>query len=62
MRNQIESIKQEFLAKIADVSNMEEIEKLRVEFLGKKGAFTQVLRSMGALTPEERPLDGQARE
>ena len=59
MRNQIESIKQEFLAKIAEVSNMEEIEKLRVEFLGKKGAFTQVLRSMGALTPEERPLMGK---
>lgn len=59
MRNQIESIKQDFLAKIAEVSNMEEIEKLRVDFLGKKGAFTQVLRSMGALSPEERPLMGK---
>jgi len=32
---------------------------LRVQFLGKKGALTQILRGMGKLAPEERPVIGQ---
>lgn len=59
MKNQIEEIKQEFLKKVETVQGKEEIEKLRVEFLGKKGAFTAVLRSMGSLSAEEKPLVGK---
>lgn len=35
------------------------LEELRVRFLGKKGELTAVLRGMGALSPEERPVIGQ---
>ena len=35
-----------------------DLEALRIRYLGKKGELTAVLRGMGALTPEERPLIG----
>ena len=34
---------------------MQTLNEVRVEFLGKKGELTSVLRGMGALSPEERP-------
>ena len=37
---------------------MQTLNEVRVEFLGKKGELTAVLRGMGALTPEERPVIG----
>ena len=36
-----------------------EVENLRVSFLGKKGELTSVLRGMGKVSPEERPVIGQ---
>ena len=59
MREQIEAIKKSFNEKIENLKNGEELEKLRVEYLGKKGEFTKILRSMGGLSPEERPLVGK---
>ncbi len=59
MREQIDAIKQKFNEKLAALSTSEELEKLRVEVLGKKGEFTQILRSMGSLSAEERPLIGK---
>ena len=35
------------------------LEELRIKYLGKKGELTTILRGMGALTPEERPIVGQ---
>ena len=34
-------------------------EQIKIKYLGKKGELTAVLRGMGALTPEERPIIGQ---
>lgn len=59
MQEQIEAIKRSFNEKLEKLVSGEELEKLRVEYLGKKGEFTQVLRSMGSLSPEERPLMGK---
>lgn len=36
-----------------------DIESVRIKYLGKKGELTAVLRGMGALTPEERPVIGE---
>lgn len=44
---------------IKKAGNMEEIEKLRVDFLGKKGELTQLLKGMGKLSKEERPEIGK---
>lgn len=59
MREKIEAIKNSFNEKLKNLKSSEELEKLRVEYLGKKGEFTQILRSMGGLSPEERPLMGK---
>jgi phenylalanyl-tRNA synthetase alpha chain len=45
---------------IARASSSAELDALRVRFLGRQGALTQLLRSLGTLPPEERPVVGAA--
>lgn len=52
----IEASAKELLEK---TSEARELEELRVRFLGKKGELTAILKQMGKLTPEERPVIGQ---
>lgn len=42
-----------------DLDSVEALEELRIEFLGKKGKITEVLKQMGKLPAEEKPLIGQ---
>ncbi len=58
MKEQIENIKQKSILEITDAKNLKELNDLRVQYLGKKGELTSVLRGMGALSPEERPIIG----
>lgn len=44
---------------VAKATSLEELNEIRVKYLGKKGELTQVLRGMGALSAEERPRIGQ---
>ena len=57
MREKLEQIRKEALQNLADVNA--DLEEIRVRYLGKKGELTSVLRSMGQLSPEERPKIGQ---
>ncbi|NLT96465.1 MAG: phenylalanine--tRNA ligase subunit alpha [Clostridia bacterium] len=59
MKEQLEKIKLEAKCSLEKATSLEEINELKVRFLGKKGELTQVLRGMGQLSPEERPLIGQ---
>jgi len=59
MREKLEVIKQESIRELESVNNLQELEELRIKYLGKKGELTQVLRGMGALSAEERPIIGQ---
>ncbi len=59
MRQQIEEIRSAALAEIATVTRTEDLDALRVRYLGKKGQLTAVLKKMGTLSPEERPVMGQ---
>ncbi len=59
MEEKIKSIQEEAVAKIKEVSTLEELEDLRVEYLGKKGGLTKILRGMGSLSPEQRPVIGK---
>ena len=43
---------------IQKCESLNEIEDIRIKFLGKKGELTSVLRGMGALSAEERPIVG----
>lgn len=59
MKERLMEIKQRAIEEIKEVIDMEELDKKRVEFLGKKGEITQVLRGMGKLSAEERPVIGK---
>jgi phenylalanyl-tRNA synthetase alpha chain len=43
---------------IASTENLDDLENLRLKYLGKKGELSQILRGMGKLSPEERPTVG----
>ena len=49
---------QEALARIAAASDLDSVEKLRVEFLGKQGSISGLLKTLGAMSPEERQVEG----
>ncbi len=59
MRNTLETIRKEALEAVSAAPNAPELEALRVKYLGKKGDLTSLLKQMGGLSPEERPLMGQ---
>lgn len=55
----MEKIKGEALAEIKKVNESQGLEEIRVKYLGKKGELTSILRGMGGLSSEERPLIGK---
>lgn len=59
MREKLEQIKSSALEAINNASDLKVLEDLRVQYLGKKGELTAVLRGMKDLTAEERPVVGQ---
>jgi phenylalanyl-tRNA synthetase alpha chain len=56
----VDAILREAREAVAAAQSSAELEKVRVGFLGRQGALTQLLRSLGALAPEERPAVGAA--
>ena len=58
MKEQLELIKQNALAALDAADSPATLEELRVKILGKKGELTAVLKMMGKLSPEERPVMG----
>ena len=59
MKEQLAKIRSEALAALAGAQSTAQLDELRVKYLGKKGELTAVLKSMGKLSPEERPAMGQ---
>ncbi|BFH64608.1 phenylalanine--tRNA ligase subunit alpha [Paenibacillus azoreducens] len=59
MKEKLEALRQEALEQLHGVKGAQTLNDLRVKYLGKKGALTEVLRGMGALSAEERPKIGQ---
>ncbi len=59
MKQQLESIQKEALEKLSAISDVRELDDFRVYYLGKKGELTQILKGMGSLSAEERPVIGQ---
>lgn len=60
MKEKLEIIRQLALSELEKLNTGEQLETLRVRILGKKGELTAVLRGMGQLSTEERPVIGQA--
>lgn len=59
MKEKLEQIRQEALTALAETKAAQDLEALRVKYLGKKGELTAVLKQMGGLSAEERPVIGQ---
>jgi phenylalanyl-tRNA synthetase alpha chain len=58
--NTVESIVSEAEKRLNSASTVEQIEQVRVDLLGKKGALTALLKGLGKLSSEQRPVVGQA--
>lgn len=59
MKEQLKSIEERAKAELEKVSDLKLLDDIRVRFLGKKGELTGILKQMGKLTAEERPVIGQ---
>ena len=55
----LETLEKEIFSQLESVKDLQELQKFRVTYLGKKGRITQILRSLGNLPKEERPVVGR---
>ncbi|MCI9273965.1 MAG: phenylalanine--tRNA ligase subunit alpha [Clostridiales bacterium] len=59
MKKQLEGIRDKAVRALSEAKLQQDIESLRVKFLGKKGELTSILKQMGKLSAEDRPVIGQ---
>ncbi len=59
MKEKLLELTQEALEKIAKSRTLDEINEAKIEFLGKKGQFTTIMKEMKNLSAEEKPVFGQ---
>ena len=59
MKEQLTAIRSAAAAALNSASTLAELEELRIQYLGKKGELTAVMKGMGKLSAEERPIIGQ---
>lgn len=59
MKEQLSNIQQKALAEIKNAVDIKTVDDLKVKLLGKKGELTAILKQMGQLSAEERPVMGQ---
>lgn len=59
MKAALEAIRQKIVVELQEAHDMQTLENIRVKFLGKKGELTALLKQMGKLSAEERPVIGQ---
>ena len=59
MKEMLKQLREKSLEAISNAAEPEELEALRIKYLGKKGELTAVLKQMGKLSAEERPVMGQ---
>lgn len=59
MKEKLQAIREEAIAKIEAAKDLDALNEIKVNVLGKKGDLTQVLKSMKDVAPEERPKVGQ---
>ncbi len=59
MREQLNIIKQKAIEELKTLDTPKQLEEFRVKYLGKKGELTAILKQMGSLSEEERPIIGK---
>ncbi|MCR5142607.1 MAG: phenylalanine--tRNA ligase subunit alpha [Ruminococcus sp.] len=59
MTEQLKAIEAKAREELSKAGDLKALDDIRVRFLGKKGEITAILKQMGKLSPEERPVIGQ---
>lgn len=59
MKQELEAIRESAKSQLSKAASLAELDSLRVKYLGKKGELTAILKQMGKLSAEERPVIGQ---
>ncbi len=59
MKEQLTNIRNGAMGALENAATLAELEDLRIQYLGKKGELTAVMKGMGGLSAEERPIIGQ---
>ncbi len=59
MKEKLVEISERALQELKEIKDIPQLEAVRVKYLGKKGELTSILRGMGSLSQEERPIIGK---
>ena len=59
MDDELEKMREDFSQRIKNVSSLKELQDIRVEFLGKKGRVTTLLKKLKEITKEQKPIYGK---
>lgn len=59
MQEQLQALEKEALEQVQEVADLQALQTVQVAFTGRKGSITEVLRGMGKLSKEERPVIGE---
>src|SRR5699024_829381 len=59
MKEQLEKLQKETWEQVEAVNDLKVLQDIQVAFVGRKGSITEVLRGMGKLSKEERPVIGE---
>ena len=59
MRDELKKIKEAAIQALEEAKSIDHLNEQKVRFLGKKGELTTILKGMGKLSAEERPVIGQ---
>lgn len=59
MKEKLLNIQEEAIERLNQIDNLKELDEIRINYLGKKGQLTSILKGMGKLSKEERPVMGQ---
>ena len=59
MKEELIKIKETAAQELSTINTLQDLEGIRVKYLGKKGNLTEILKQMGKLSPQERPVVGQ---
>jgi phenylalanyl-tRNA synthetase alpha chain len=59
MQEELKKLEAEILGKLQNARSLDEVESIRVSYLGRKGVLTNLLRGMSQLPPDQRPIIGK---
>lgn len=59
MVDKIQEMSEVVKKKLGEIKTLQELQELKVKYLGKKGEVTSMLKGLGGMAPEERPIFGQ---